>query len=63
MINKKESGYGFAEPFYCHKTLEDLVIHYKETSLSEHNDQLDIKLDYPIYCFPMPPTSPYTMMH
>lgn len=46
-IGKKETGYGFADPFFIHETLMDLVLHYKDTSLVEHNDELDVMLDFP----------------
>ena len=26
----------------------DLVMHYKDTSLVEHNDELDVMLDFPV---------------
>lgn len=47
-IGKKETGYGFADPFFIHETLMDLVMHYKDTSLVEHNDELDVMLDFPV---------------
>lgn len=50
LIDRKETGYGFAEPFYIHKQLVDLVLHYKETSLIEHNDILNVTLKYPVFC-------------
>jgi phosphoinositide-3-kinase regulatory subunit len=48
MIEKRETGYGFAEPYYIHETLRDLVLHYRETTLVEHNDILDVTLKYPV---------------
>lgn len=48
-IDKKDTGYGFAEPYFIHETLKDLVMHYKETTLVEHNDILDVTLKYPVY--------------
>lgn len=48
-IDKKETGFGFAEPYYIHESLMDLVLHYKETTLVEHNDILDVMLKYPVY--------------
>ncbi|WAR24771.1 P85AA-like protein [Mya arenaria] len=47
-ILHKKTGYGFAEPFFKHATLMDLVIHYQQESLVEHNPQLDIRLLYPV---------------
>lgn len=49
LIEHRESGFGFAEPFFIHATLRDLVLHYRETSLAEHNDLLDITLNYPVH--------------
>lgn len=48
IIEHKPSGFGFAEPYFIHETLTDLVLHYSEVSLAEHNDDLDLKLSYPI---------------
>ena len=47
-IERHESGFGFAEPYYIHETLKDLVLHYQEISLAEHNDDLDLTLMYPV---------------
>ncbi|ESO07522.1 hypothetical protein HELRODRAFT_76166 [Helobdella robusta] len=49
LIDKTETGYGFAEPFYIHKDLKDLVLHYRETSLIEYNDILDVRLEFPAF--------------
>jgi len=43
-----KTGYGFAEPFFKHATLMQLVIHYQQESLKDHNPQLDIRLLYPV---------------
>ena len=48
IIERRETGFGFAEPYFIHGTLKDLVLHYRETSLAEHNDRLDVTLDYPV---------------
>ena len=48
-IERRESGYGFAEPYFIHRELIDLVLHYRVTSLVEHNDCMDITLKYPVY--------------
>ncbi|ELT95404.1 hypothetical protein CAPTEDRAFT_179314 [Capitella teleta] len=48
VIHRKETGYGFAEPYFIHDSLRGLVLHYKQTSLVEHNDHLDTTLDFPI---------------
>ncbi|KAK2167461.1 hypothetical protein LSH36_27g01007 [Paralvinella palmiformis] len=47
-IEKHESGYGFAEPYYIYPELMDLVLHYRVTSLVEHNNCMDITLKYPV---------------
>ena len=48
-IERRESGYGFAEPYYIYRELMDLVLHYRVTSLVEHNEYMDITLKYPVY--------------
>ncbi|GFN87133.1 phosphatidylinositol 3-kinase regulatory subunit alpha [Plakobranchus ocellatus] len=46
-IYHSSTGYGFVEPFLIFPSLKELVIHYRGTSLAEHNNDLDIKLLYP----------------
>jgi len=48
LIYQHDGYYGFAEPYFIHQTLKDLVLHYRETSLFEHNDELDTTLRIPI---------------
>lgn len=48
MIEKHDTGYGFAEPYFIHETLCDLVMYYRETTLVEHNEILDVTLKYPV---------------
>jgi len=48
LIYHHDGLYGFAEPYFIHRTLKDLVLHYRETSLFEHNDELDTTLRIPI---------------
>jgi len=48
LIYRQDDFYGFAEPYFIHRTLKDLVLHYRETSLFEHNDELDTTLRMPI---------------
>ncbi|XP_077981754.1 phosphatidylinositol 3-kinase regulatory subunit alpha-like [Glandiceps talaboti] len=55
MIIRSDKGYGYAEPFTIFKTLKELVLHYQQNSLLQHNDQLDTTLAYPVYG-PSPPT-------
>ena len=47
-IEKTEQGLGFAEPYNIHPTLQDLVIHYSQHSLCEHNPVLTTTLETPI---------------
>jgi len=47
-IEKRDSGYGFAEPYFIHEKLVDLVMYYRETTLVEHNEILDVTLKYPV---------------
>lgn len=51
LIQRTADGYGFAEPFNLHQTVEDLVLHYAENSLIPHNEKLDTKLLYPVGCY------------
>lgn len=46
-IREKDNKYGLAEAFCVHSSLLDLVTHYEEMSLKEHNPRVDIKLIYP----------------
>ncbi|XP_057713124.1 phosphatidylinositol 3-kinase regulatory subunit beta isoform X2 [Corythoichthys intestinalis] len=48
VINKTTTGYGFAEPYNLYSSLKDLVLHYKNVSLIQHNDQLNVNLAYPV---------------
>lgn len=46
-IREKDNKYGLAEAYCIHPTLLDLVTHYEEISLKEHNPRVDIRLVYP----------------
>nr|XP_057923070.1 phosphatidylinositol 3-kinase regulatory subunit gamma-like isoform X1 [Doryrhamphus excisus]XP_057923071.1 phosphatidylinositol 3-kinase regulatory subunit gamma-like isoform X1 [Doryrhamphus excisus]XP_057923072.1 phosphatidylinositol 3-kinase regulatory subunit gamma-like isoform X1 [Doryrhamphus excisus]XP_057923073.1 phosphatidylinositol 3-kinase regulatory subunit gamma-like isoform X1 [Doryrhamphus excisus] len=48
VINKTTTGYGFAEPYNLYSSLKDLVLHYKNVSLIQHNEQLNVNLAYPV---------------
>uniref|UniRef100_A0A8C8HLY8 Phosphoinositide-3-kinase, regulatory subunit 2 (beta) n=1 Tax=Oncorhynchus tshawytscha TaxID=74940 RepID=A0A8C8HLY8_ONCTS len=48
VIYKTDKGYGFAEPYNLYGSLKDLVLHYKQESLVQHNDQLNVTLAYPV---------------
>lgn len=48
LIHKTERGYGFSEPYNIYPSLIQLVLHYAQTSLEEHNDTLRTTLAYPI---------------
>ncbi|KAK7479856.1 hypothetical protein BaRGS_00028936, partial [Batillaria attramentaria] len=47
-ILHRDTGYGFADPYFIFPTLRDLVMHYHRTSLAEHNNDLDVCLLYPV---------------
>lgn len=51
LIQRTGEGYGFAEPFNLHQSVEDLVLHYAQNSLIPHNDKLDTKLLHPAGLF------------
>ncbi|XP_038628106.1 phosphatidylinositol 3-kinase regulatory subunit beta isoform X1 [Tachyglossus aculeatus] len=48
VIYKTVTGYGFAEPYNLYASLKDLVLHYKHTSLIQHNDSLNVTLAHPV---------------
>ncbi|XP_072297984.1 phosphatidylinositol 3-kinase regulatory subunit beta [Eucyclogobius newberryi] len=48
VIYKTATGYGFAEPYNLYSSLKDLVLHYKNVSLVQHNDHLNVTLAYPV---------------
>uniref|UniRef100_A0A3Q2CHG7 Phosphoinositide-3-kinase, regulatory subunit 2 (beta) n=1 Tax=Cyprinodon variegatus TaxID=28743 RepID=A0A3Q2CHG7_CYPVA len=48
VIYKTSTGYGFAEPYNLYASLRELVLHYKNVSLAQHNDQLNVNLAYPV---------------
>ncbi|XP_029930143.1 phosphatidylinositol 3-kinase regulatory subunit beta [Myripristis murdjan] len=48
VIYKTATGFGFAEPYNLYSSLKDLVLHYKNVSLVQHNDQLNVNLAYPV---------------
>uniref|UniRef100_A0AAQ5YRQ7 Phosphoinositide-3-kinase, regulatory subunit 2 (beta) n=1 Tax=Amphiprion ocellaris TaxID=80972 RepID=A0AAQ5YRQ7_AMPOC len=52
VIYKTVTGYGFAEPYNLYSSLKDLVLHYKNVSLVQHNDQLNVNLAYPVLALP-----------
>ncbi|XP_053202066.1 phosphatidylinositol 3-kinase regulatory subunit alpha-like [Panonychus citri] len=49
LINKTPQGFGFAAPYYTHPTLKSLVLHYRQTSLQEHNEMLHTTLAFPVF--------------
>ncbi|XP_042910045.1 phosphatidylinositol 3-kinase regulatory subunit alpha isoform X1 [Parasteatoda tepidariorum] len=49
LIRKTDDGYGFAEPYNAFPTLKNLVLHYAQTSLEDHNSSLKTTLMYPIF--------------
>ncbi|XP_075719123.1 phosphatidylinositol 3-kinase regulatory subunit beta [Rhinoderma darwinii] len=52
VIFKTATGYGFAEPYYLYASLKELVLHYQNTSLVQHNDALNVTLMYPVLAPP-----------
>ncbi|XP_076667877.1 uncharacterized protein LOC143368733 isoform X2 [Andrena cerasifolii] len=52
IIYGTERGFGFAEPYNIHKSLKDLVLHYAQNSLEEHNESLNTTLAYPAFASP-----------
>ncbi|XP_030061400.1 phosphatidylinositol 3-kinase regulatory subunit gamma isoform X1 [Microcaecilia unicolor] len=49
VIYSTSRGYGFAEPYNLYSTLKELVLHYQQASLVQHNDSLNVRLAYPVY--------------
>ncbi|XP_070764410.1 phosphoinositide-3-kinase, regulatory subunit 3b (gamma) isoform X5 [Enoplosus armatus] len=49
VIYSTPRGFGFAEPYNLYSSLKDLVLHYHQTSLVQHNDSLNVRLAYPVY--------------
>ncbi|KAL2089682.1 hypothetical protein ACEWY4_014370 [Coilia grayii] len=56
VIYSTARGYGFAEPYNLYSSLKELVLHYHQTSLVQHNDSLNVRLAYPVYA-QMPSTT------
>jgi len=54
LIYSGPKGYGFAEPYNIYSSLLELVLHYSENSLEEHNDKLKTTLMYPVGAAPNP---------
>ena len=55
MILNKDGRFGFAGPYIVHKTLKDLVLHYKDNTLADHNSLLETTLKYPVNSGEPPP--------
>ncbi|MEQ2190846.1 Phosphatidylinositol 3-kinase regulatory subunit gamma, partial [Xenoophorus captivus] len=49
VIHSTPRGFGFAEPYNLYGSLKELVLHYRQTSLVQHNDSLNVRLTYPVY--------------
>jgi phosphoinositide-3-kinase regulatory subunit len=49
IINETDRGYGFAEPYNIYSSLKELVLHYAQNSLEEHNDSLRTTLASPVH--------------
>uniref|UniRef100_A0A663MXS7 Phosphatidylinositol 3-kinase regulatory subunit beta n=1 Tax=Athene cunicularia TaxID=194338 RepID=A0A663MXS7_ATHCN len=61
VIYKTATGYGFAEPYNLYASLKDLVLHYKHTSLVQHNDSLNVTLAHPVLSQPPKRETPSSM--
>ncbi|KAM6948774.1 LOW QUALITY PROTEIN: phosphatidylinositol 3-kinase regulatory subunit beta [Aplochiton taeniatus] len=48
VVYKTATGYGFAEPYNLYSSLKDLVLHYRNASLVQHNDHLNVTLAFPV---------------
>uniref|UniRef100_A0A673CHL9 SH2 domain-containing protein n=1 Tax=Sphaeramia orbicularis TaxID=375764 RepID=A0A673CHL9_9TELE len=51
VIYRTATGYGFAEPYNLYSSLRELVLHYRHTSLIQHNQQLNVTLAWPALMF------------
>ena len=47
-IIRGSHGYGFAEPYNVYSSLMELVLHYANNSLEEHNEKLKTTLKFPV---------------
>ena len=47
VINRTPTGFGFAEPYNLYPSLRELALHYRHTSLIQHNQQLNVTLAWP----------------
>lgn len=47
VIYRTSTGFGFAEPYNMYPSLRELVLHYRHTSLIQHNQQLNVTLAWP----------------
>uniref|UniRef100_A0A8C5W6N7 SH2 domain-containing protein n=1 Tax=Microcebus murinus TaxID=30608 RepID=A0A8C5W6N7_MICMU len=49
VIYSTARGCAFAEPYNLYSSLIELVLHYQQTSLVQHNGSLNVRLAYPVY--------------
>lgn len=56
VIHRTPQGFGFAEPFDLHGSLKELVLHYQQVSLVQHNHSLPVKLAHPVHAQVPPPS-------
>ncbi|XP_029985338.1 phosphatidylinositol 3-kinase regulatory subunit gamma-like isoform X1 [Sphaeramia orbicularis] len=49
VIYNTPRGFGFAEPYDLYGSLKELVLHYRQASLVQHNDALNVRLAHPVY--------------
>lgn len=59
VIYSTPRGFGFAEPYFLYGSLKELVLHYRLTSLVQHNDALNVRLAHPVHA-PVPPLCRWT---
>lgn len=48
VIYNTPHGVGFAEPYDVFGSLKELVLHYQQNPLVQHNAALDVCLAYPV---------------
>ncbi|XP_037837194.1 phosphoinositide-3-kinase, regulatory subunit 3b (gamma) isoform X3 [Kryptolebias marmoratus] len=49
VIYSTPRGFGFAEPYNLYGSLKELVLHYRQASLVQHNDSLNVRLAFPVH--------------
>lgn len=62
VIYRTSTGFGFAEPYNMYPSLRELVLHYRHTSLIQHNQQLNVTLAWPALS-PQPSSDPCSLLN